>query len=226
MFQLFLNDYVQINARIFDQPFGDWYEAQSLLWVNRFITAPLLYGAEAIIPPSELGAQLRGGFQWGALGQDFDYTTWAGNGPSFDSSLPQPVVGRALNPVTNISSTTNGKALGTRLRFYPFPLDSNLGRLELGASTYNGKWLNGFCFNSWAIDYAYLNKNPQMHGEYVQTYRQMPGNTASDNRQAGTFRLAISYKACRCRSFPLILTSRFANWNLWFDTQESTSMRL
>jgi hypothetical protein len=96
MFQLFLSDYAELNAGLFDQPFGDWYEVQSALWVNRFITAPLLYGAEAIIPPSELGAQLRGGLEWGALGQDFDYTTWAGNGPSFDSSLPQPVVGQAL----------------------------------------------------------------------------------------------------------------------------------
>jgi hypothetical protein len=183
MFQLFFSDYAQLNAGLFDQPFGDWYEAQSPVWVNRFITAPLLYGAEAIIPPSELGAQLRGGLQWGALGQDFDYTTWAGNGPSFDSSLPQPAVGQALNPQTNITSTTNGKAFGTRLRVYPFPLDRNLGRLELGASTYNGKWLNGLWFNSWGVDYAYLNGNLQTRGEYVQTYRQMPGNSASDNRQ-------------------------------------------
>src|SRR5258708_13772865 len=55
MFQLFLSDYAQINAGLFDQPFGDWYEAQSPVWVNRFITAPLLYGAQAIIPPSEIG---------------------------------------------------------------------------------------------------------------------------------------------------------------------------
>jgi len=183
MFQLFLNDYVQINAGLFDQPFGDFYEAQSPVWVNRFVTAPLLYGAEAIIPPSELGVQFRGGLQWGSLGQDFDYTTWVGNGPSFDSSLPQPVVGQTFNRVNNISSTTNGKAFGTRLRFYPFPLESNLGRLELGASTYDGKWQNGLWFNSWGVDYAYLNGNLQTRGEYVQTYRQMPGKSSSDNRQ-------------------------------------------
>jgi len=152
MFQLFLSDYAQINAGIFDQPFGDWYEAQSPLWVNRFITAPLLYGADAIIPPSEIGAQLRGGVQWGSLGQDFDYTTWVGNGPSFDSSLPRPVVGQAFNDVTNISTNTNGKSFGTRLRVYPFPLESELGRLELGASTYDGKWQNGLWFNSWGVD--------------------------------------------------------------------------
>jgi hypothetical protein len=183
MFQLFLNDYLQVNAGIFDQPFGDWYEAQSALWVNRFITAPLLYGAEAIIPPTELGLQLRGGLQWGTLGQDLDYTTWVANGPGFDSSLPQPVVGQTLNPVNNIQTNTNGKAFGTRLRFYPFPLDSMFGRLELGASTYDGKWLNGHWFNSWGVDYAYLNGNLQSRGEYVQTYRQMPAGSGPDNRQ-------------------------------------------
>jgi hypothetical protein len=183
MFQLFLNDYAELNAGFFDQPFGDWYEAQSAVWVNRFITAPLLYGAEAIIPPSELGVQLRGGVQWGALGQDFDYTTWAGNGPAFDTALPAPAVGQTLEPDTNISSQTNGKAFGTRLRFYPFPLDSDLGRLEVGASSYNGKWQNGLWFNSWGIDYAYLNGNLQARGEYAETSRQMPGNAAADNRQ-------------------------------------------
>ncbi len=182
MWQLFLNDYLQVNAGIFDQPFGDWYEAQSAVWVNRFITAPLLYGAEAIIPPTELGLQLRGGLQWGALGQDVDYTTWVANGPGF-SDLPQPTVGQTLNPVNNIQTNTNGKAFGTRLRFYPFPVDSNLGRLELGASTYDGKWLNGNWFNSWGLDYAYLNGSLQTRGEYVQTYRQMPNGTAQDKRQ-------------------------------------------
>src|SRR5215471_9427969 len=185
MWQLFLNDYLQVNAGIFDQPFGDWYEAQSPLWVNRFITAPLLYGAEAIIPPTEIGFQLRGGLQWGALGQDLDYTTWIANGPSF-STQPQPVVGQTLNPVTNIQTNTNGKAFGSRIRFYPFPLDSNLGRLELGASTYDGKWMNGNWFNSWGVDYAYLNGNLQTRGEWVQMYRQMPAGSASgspDKRQ-------------------------------------------
>ena len=204
-FQLFLSDYAQINAGLFDQPFGDWYEAQSPVWVNRFITAPLLYGAEAIIPPSEIGAQLRGGAQWGSLGQDFDYTTWVGNGPGFDSSLPQPVVGQTFNRVTNISSNTNGKAFGTRLRFYPFPLESNLGRLELGASTYDGKWQNGLWFNSWGVDYAYLNGNLQTRGEYVQTYRQMPANSSADNRQGWYVQVGYFLQGVQIRHLPFDL---------------------
>jgi hypothetical protein len=186
---IFLNDYLEINAGIFDQPFGDWYEDQSPLWVNRLITAPLLYGAGAIVPPTDIGLQLRGSMQWGELGQDVDYTTWIANGPSFDSALPTPVVGQTLNPQNNIGINTNGRALGARFRVYPFPLDANLGRLELGASTYNGKWQNSFWFNAWGVDFAYLNHDLQARGEFVETYRQMPQGSGSDNRQGWYFQL-------------------------------------
>jgi TolA-binding protein len=210
MFQLFLNDYLQVNAGLFDQPFGDWYEAQSAVWVNRFITAPLLYGAEAIVPPTELGLQLRGGLQWGALGQDLDYTSWVANGPGF-SALPEPVVGQTLNPVNNIQVNTNGKAFGSRIRFYPFPVDSNLGRLELGASTYNGKWLNGHWFNSWGIDYAYLTGNLQTRGEFVESYRQMPNGAAPDNRQGWYVQLGYFLQGLPLAPLPLGLDRYLKN---------------
>jgi hypothetical protein len=187
--QIFLNDYLEINAGIFDQPFGDWYEDQSPVWVNRLVTAPLLYGAEAIVPPTDLGVQLRGSMQWGELGQDVDYTTWIANGPSFDSALPTPVVGQTLNPQNNIGINTNGRALGARFRVYPFPLDANLGRLELGASTYDGKWQDSLWFNAWGVDFAYLNHDLQARGEFVETYRQMPKGSESDNRQGWYFQL-------------------------------------
>jgi hypothetical protein len=185
--QIFLNDYLEINAGIFDQPFGDWLEDQSPLWVNRFITAPLLYGAESIVPPTDIGVQARGSVQWGALGQDVDYTVWVANGPSFDSALPTPLVGQTLNPQNNIALNSNGRAFGGRFRLYPFPLDAGLGRLELGASTYDGKWLNSNWFNAWGVDFAYLNNDIQARGEFVQSYRQMPGGAAPDNRQGWYF---------------------------------------
>jgi hypothetical protein len=180
--QIFLNDYMELVAGIFDQPFGDFYEDQSPFWVNRFITAPLPYGAAALVPPTDLGVQLRGGYQWGQLGQDADYTVWAANGPSYDSALPQPVVGQQLNSSTNIGINSNGRAYGARFRVYPFPLDSNLGRLELGASTYDGKWQNGLWLNTWGVDYAYHRGNLQTRGEFLEAYRQMPAGPP-DNRQ-------------------------------------------
>ena len=165
--QIFLNDYMEMQAGIFDQPFGDWYEDQSPFWVNRFVTTPLPYDVEALVPPTDLGIQFRGGAQWGDLGQDVDYTVWVSNGPSFDSGLPEPVVGQAVNGVNNIKINTNGQGYGARLRFYPFPLDSNLGRLELGASTLDGKWLNGNWYNAWGVDFAYLRGALQARGEFL-----------------------------------------------------------
>ena len=183
--QIFLNDYVEAVVGAFDNPFDDFYEDNSAFWVNRFISAPLPYGARALVPPSDIGMQVRGGYQWGQLGQDVDYTVWASNGPSFDSSLPTPVIGQALNGFNNIGSNTNGRAYNGRFRVYPFPLDSKFGRLELGASTYNGKWQNGLWFNSWGIDFNYLRGNLQARGSFLETYRQMPTGTPTghDNRQ-------------------------------------------
>jgi len=200
--QIFLNDYLEINAGIFDQPFGDWYEDQSPLWVNRLITAPLPYGVQAIVPPTDLGLQLRGSMQWGELGQDVDYTAWIANGPSFDSTLPTPVVGQTLNPQNNIGINTNGRALGARFRIYPFPVDANLGRLELGASTYDGKWQDSFWFNSWGVDFAYLNHDLQARGEFVETYRQMPAGSGPDNRQGWYFQLGYFLRGLPTTGIP------------------------
>src|SRR5208283_2234119 len=61
---LFPNDFTTIVGGLFDLPFGDWYEDQSPMWVNKFVSAPLPYGVEPVVPPSELGLQLRGGMQW------------------------------------------------------------------------------------------------------------------------------------------------------------------
>ena len=179
-FQIFLNDYMTAVAGLFDQPFGDWYEAQSPMWVNRFVTAPLPFGVEPVVPPGELGLQLRGGMQFGDLGQDFDYTVWGGNGPNFSSN----VLGAAMSSPTAVAfSQTNGKSIGARLRVYPFPVDSKLGRLELGASTYNGKWANGNWFNSYGVDFNYFVGNLQARGEWLESYRQMPNGQNTDHRQ-------------------------------------------
>src|SRR5690348_4605973 len=110
--QIFLNDYMEAVLGIFDQPCGDWFDDQGQLRVTRVITAPLPFGVAALLPASDIGMQLRGGYQWGGLGQDADYTLWVANGPSYDSDLPQPVVGQEINDVTNVTTNTNGKAYG------------------------------------------------------------------------------------------------------------------
>ncbi|HUO06112.1 MAG TPA: hypothetical protein VMU16_13025 [Candidatus Binataceae bacterium] len=179
-FQLFPNDYLTIVGGLFDNPFGDWFETQSPMWVNRFVTAPLPFGVESVVPPGDIGVQARGGFEWGAEGQDFDYTAWIGNGPEFSSN----VLGAALGgPVAVANAESNGKAFGTRLRIYPIPVDKDWGRLEVGASTYDGKWNGGNYFTSWGVDFNYLYGNFQTRGEWVSSYREMPSGLPQDNRQ-------------------------------------------
>jgi ElaB/YqjD/DUF883 family membrane-anchored ribosome-binding protein len=196
--QYFLNDYSELVFGIFDQPFGDWYEDQSPFWVNRFVTPPLPYGVNALIPPTDVGIQLRGGFQWGGMGQVADYTVWSSNGPGFTQSIctgntppsplptcppAPPLVGDTLVSVNNIRLNTHTPAFGARFRIYPLPADSDLGRLELGASSYDGKWQNDLWLNSWGVDFNYFRGNLQTRGEWLQMYRQMPGGTGADNRQ-------------------------------------------
>ncbi len=197
--QYFLNDYMTLQAGIFDQPFGDWYEDQSPFWVNRFVTAPLPYGVNGIIPGTDVGVQLRGAYQWGQTGQIADYTVWAANGPGFSNSTcsdntppfpgpmcPSPstaLVGDTLNSPNNIKLNTHTPAFGGRIRVYPLPIDSRLGRLELGASSYDGKWLDSYWFKSWGVDFNYFKGSLQTRGEWISTYRQMPSPQGNDNRQ-------------------------------------------
>jgi len=180
IFYLFPCDYMTIIGGLFDLPFGDWYEDQSPMWVNRFVSAPLPYGVEPVVPPAELGLQARNGMQWGSVGQDFDYTVWLGQGPGYSANVPGAV---SSSPVAIASKQTNGKSFGGRFRVYPLPLDSDLGRLEIGVSSYDGKWLNGKWLTSWGVDFAYLMGSLQARGEWVQSYRQMPAPYKQDNRQ-------------------------------------------
>ena len=182
---MFLNDYMELYAGIFDNPFGNWYEDRSAPWVNRFATAPLPFDGEPVGPPTDVGAQLRGGYNWGALGQDVDYTVWVSNGPSYDASLPTPVIGQTLNAFNGVTLNTNGKAFGARFRFYPIPLSAEWGRLQLAATTLNGKWQNNLWYNAWGVNLEYQKDALSVYGAWLTAYRQMPVGTPTghDNRQ-------------------------------------------
>ena len=191
-FQLFLNDYLEVVAGIFDMPFGEFYEDYSAVWVNRFITAPVPYDINAIVPPTDIGMQARGAFQWGRLGQDVDYTVWMGNGATFancpaGATVSCVVPGDELNGQTNIHYQSNGLGYGARFRFYPLPVDSNLGYLELGASTYDSKYFDNLWMYTWGVDFAYHRGNLQARGEYMQMFRQMPVGVGSDHREGFWF---------------------------------------
>lgn len=185
---IFVNDNLQITAGKFLLPFGDFPEDLHPFWINEFVSRPLPYrdtGDGGLVPFSDLGLQLRGGYQWGQTGQVVDYALWTGNGPAYDNALPTPVVGQTFMD-NNIKTQSNTPSYGARLRVYPLPVSGEMGDLELGASTYDGKWLDGHWFTSWGLSGFYLNGNVELRGEYLATHRQMPllnGSNAADNRQ-------------------------------------------
>ena len=186
MAHIFLNDYLEVQAGKWLLPFGDFAENLFPFWVNKFVSRPLPFreGDDgALVPSADVGIQFRGAAQWGSEGQDIDYTLYVSNGPTFDTGLPQPVVGQAFSSPNNISLQSHSKAFGARVRVYPLPLEARMGRLELGASTYDGKWLDGLWFTSWGINAAYRLDELGLRGEFLQTHRQMPSGQNGDNRQ-------------------------------------------
>ena len=196
----------ELIAGLFDEPFGDFWETQYHNWVNPFITPPLPYNNEAIGPSSGLGLQARGGIQFGQPGQDADYTVWIDSGPNFESApgvnaIPAPVVGEVFNTLTGINLATNGKGFGGRFRIYPLPVDADLGRLELMATTYDGHWLDSNWYYSWGAGYVYRVGPFRSRGEWVQSYRSMPslsgaaaypGCCGHDNRQGWFIQLGYA----------------------------------
>lgn len=190
MAHLFLNDHLEVLAGKFFLPFGDFIEDLHPFWVNKFVAFPLPFreGDDGgLVPFTDLGVQLRGAATWGSEGQDVDYTVYASNGPVFDTSLPIPVPGQMFNFPNNISTNTHGKAFGARLRIYPLPLSADAGRLEVGASTYDGKYQDGEWFNAWGISSAYHLNELELLGEWVQTYRQIPGAPFGDDNRQGWY---------------------------------------
>jgi len=185
---IFVNDNLQIVAGKFLLPFGDFPEDLHPFWINEFVSRPLPYrdtGDGGLVPFSDLGVQVRGGYQWGRTGQVADYALWTGNGPAYDNSLPTTVVGQTFMD-NNIKTQTHSLAYGARLRVYPLPVSAEMGDLELGVSTYDGKWQDGLWFTSWGLSGFYLKGNLELRGEYMATHRQMPlldGSNAADNRQ-------------------------------------------
>lgn len=177
---VFLNDHLQLVIGKTLLPFGDFIEDIHPAWINRLASFPLPYReGEGLIPFTTTGVQARGGVQAGSEGQGFDYSLIVSNTPKFEEP---DLVGSSFTP-NNIKTNTHGVAYGGRLRVYPLPLAAHLGRLEVGASTFDGKWRDGLWFTSWGVDTAYHAGPLEVFAEYLETHRQMPAPMTADNRQ-------------------------------------------
>ena len=216
---------MEINAGIFDSAFRRLVRgSEPLLGQSLHHRAPALQrrSAGSARPTSESS------FAAGCNGERSGRTSTIPYGPpTARASIPRcrkPVVGEVVNPVNNITLNTNGKAYGARFRVYPLPLDSNLGRLELGASTLDGKWLNGNWYNAWGVDFAYLRGSLQARGEYIEMYRQMP-NSNADNRQGWYVQFGYFLNQVHLPGFPRWWKTSCKSWNRWCVTRGSISAR-
>jgi hypothetical protein len=190
---VFLNDYMTFVGGKFLLPFGEFIQQLHPAWINKLVSFPLPYRENeegGLIPFSDVGVQLRGGVPFGPEGVGIDYTAYVSNGPRFESEE----VGALFQ--TNNVDDNKGKGFGARLAVYPLPIASSLGRLKVGASTYDGKWDGDHLwFTSWGVDTAYQLAEIEFRGEYLQTRREMPEDIRRDLREG--WYAQVAYKLAR-----------------------------
>jgi hypothetical protein len=195
---VFLNKYMTLVAGKSLLPFGNFIERLHPPWINKLVThpLPLREGDDGgLLPFTTLGVQLRGGIPLGKPGTSFEYTAWVGNGPNYESE------DLGAQFTSNNTDNNRNKAFGARLAFYPLPVDADLGRLNFGGSTYDGKWDSGgdLWFRSWGVHAFYQLAQAELRGEYIDTQREMPAESGinHDNRQGWYVQGAYSLSEVR-----------------------------
>jgi hypothetical protein len=181
---IFLNKYTSVVAGKFLLPFGDFIERLHPPWIDKLVShpLPLREGDDGgLLPFSDIGVQfLRGAVPLSGPGTSFEYTAWMGNGPSYESEE------LGSNFTSNNIDSNRNKAFGARFAVYPLPIDAGLGRLGVGASTFDGKWDSGgnLWFRSWGLNGLYQLAQAELRGEYINTQRDLPSTSEipHDNR--------------------------------------------
>jgi hypothetical protein len=119
-----MNDYMTFKAGKFLTPFGIFSDRLHAAWINKLPDAPLPFGHDGIVPESQVGVQVSGGFPIGST--KFNYAVYAVNGPRLNLDAGEPAdIG--LLRFDNFTET-NSRAYGGRIGFLPLP------PLELGYS--------------------------------------------------------------------------------------------
>src|SRR5215510_10677161 len=187
-----VNNYLTVVAGKFLLPFGEFIERQHQVWINKLVSRPLPFreGDEGgLLPFSELGVHARGviPLRYGE-GARAEYSLYVTNGPRFASDE------RGAFFEANNTDQNRAKGYGARIGVELLPYDAGLGRLRLGASTFDGQWgtQSKLWFTSWGVDAVYQNGPLALRGEYLQTHRAMPTNIPDDKR-AGWY-IQASYR--------------------------------
>lgn len=193
---LFLGDNVTFIGGRFLSPIGQFRQNSHPSWINKIVSAPPGFGHDGAAPVSEMGFQLRGGFE---MGKGFgNYAFYVSNGPELVAA--EETVGEYV--LEGIDAEGFGrdigknKTFGGRIGFIP------MAGLEIGLSAATGQASvtsiegtnsgqdNGFLgflntkteesaptlvneqsrdYDVIGLDFAYRHKNLQLRGEYVKT---------------------------------------------------------
>lgn len=195
---LFLGDYVTFVGGRFLSPIGQFRQNSHPSWINKIVSAPPGFGHDGAAPVSEMGFQLRGGFE---MGDTFaNYAFYVSNGPELVAAQDGETsyVLEGIDAEGFGRDIDNNKTFGGRLGIIP------MAGLELGFSAATGQasvtsievdsggsaestiasiiphFKNETAapallgeqarnYDVLGFDFAYRHKNFQLRGEYVRT---------------------------------------------------------
>ena len=119
-----LNDYITLGIGKFLSPSNPFAERFHPAWINKLPDQPLAVGEEGgLLPFTELGAQLHGGFAIGPT--KLGYSFYVSNGPQLVTDDSEEAGHLSFE---NFTDNNNNKAVGGRIGFFPIP------ELEIGYS--------------------------------------------------------------------------------------------
>lgn len=164
-----LNDYMTIGAGKFLSPLNTFVERYEPKWINKLPDTPLAV-YDAILPESEVGAQIRGGVPIGD--SKFVYALYVSNGPQLNAG-PDDAGSLTFD---NFQDNNHGKAFGGRLGFLPISdLELGYGIETAQASTSDNSIRNAdVLIQSMDFDYGHdfpeISGRINLRGQYAWTH--------------------------------------------------------
>lgn len=166
---VFLNDYLILQAGKFLSPLGQFSQNLHPAWINKLPSAPPGFGHDGAVVDAEVGVQLRGGAPLGA--GRVNYALYAGNGPELEVEDGE-IHGVLTGGFTR--DQDGSKVWGGRVGFLP------VAHFEIGLSAATGKTSvtvdDGAAigadpvrnYDVVGLDIAYHRINAELRGEYIR----------------------------------------------------------
>ncbi len=189
---LFLNDYIALLAGKFMSPLGQFRQNGHPSWINKLTSAPVGFGHDQAAPISDIGVQLRGGFNLGNDTSYANYAVYTANGPVLE------ILGGEIAEINTGGRTSNDDGelvYGGRIGFLPIPM------LEIGFSGATGEVAGDEEPNAtrdydvYGMDFNYKYNNIRLLSEYI---KQKVGSAANSESPASAswdaFYVQASYR--------------------------------